>query len=461
MADFRIERDALGEVRVPADALYGAQTQRAIDNFPISGTAFPRVFIRALGMIKKAAARVNADLGMLDAARAEAIMAAADEVTTGKWDDHFPVDIYQSGSGTSTNMNANEVIANRAIQILGGIPGSKTVHPNDHVNRSQSTNDVIPTAIHVSAFILARETLLPAMSHLHEILTGRERELDDVVKTGRTHLMDAVPIKMSQEISGWAHQVRQGIERIESCLPRLAMLAIGGTAVGTGINAHPEFGKRMAARLGAETGLPFEETANHFAAQSAVDSAVELSSHVKTAALSLIKICNDLRLMNSGPVAGLSEISLPAVQLGSSIMPGKINPVICEAVTMVCVQVVGNDAAITAASQHGNFQVNIMLPLIAHNLLQSVTILAHAARLLADMAVAGFTVNRTHIEELLGRNPVLVTALSPAIGYDRAVMIAQKAFAEKRSIKDVAAEMTELTSEELGRLLDPRSMTGK
>lgn len=460
MADFRIERDTLGEVRVPADALYGAQTQRAIDNFPISGTGFPRIFIRSLGLIKKVAARVNSELGMLEAAKAEAIMAAADEVAAGRWDSQFPVDIYQSGSGTSTNMNANEVIANRAIQILGGIPGSKTVHPNDHVNSGQSTNDIIPTAIHVSAFLLAQETLLPALRHLHETLTGREQELDDVVKTGRTHFMDAVPIKMSQEISGWAYQVSQAIDRIESCLPRLAMLAIGGTAVGTGINAHPEFGKRMAAQLAAETGLPFEETANHFASQSAVDTAAELSGHIKTAALALIKICNDLRLMNSGPVAGLSEISLPAVQLGSSIMPGKINPVICEAVTMVCIQVVGNDAAVTAASQHGNFQVNIMLPLIAHNLLQSVTILAHAARLLADRAVAGFTVNREHIAELLGRNPVLVTALSPTIGYDKAVMIAQKAFAEKRSIRDVAAEMTELPPEELERLLDPRSMTG-
>ncbi|MBA4371807.1 MAG: aspartate ammonia-lyase [Thermodesulfovibrio sp.] len=461
MTDFRIEHDALGEVSIPADALYGAQTQRAIDNFPLSGTAFPRVFIRSLGLIKKAAAMANEDLGMLDAAKAAAITAAADEVIAGRWDTQFPVDIFQSGSGTSTNMNANEVIANRAIQLSGGAPGAKTIHPNDHVNRGQSTNDVIPTAIHVSAFILASESLLPALRHLHGALIKRMQELDDVVKTGRTHLMDAVPIRMSQEISGWAHQIRQAIERIESCLPRLAMLAIGGTAVGTGINAHPEFGKRVAALLAAETGLPFEETGNHFTSQAAVDTAAELSGHVKTAALSLIKICNDLRLMNSGPVAGLSEISLPAVQLGSSIMPGKTNPVICEAVTMVCVQVIGNDTAITIGSQCGNFEVNIMLPLIAHTLLQSVSILAHAARLLADKAVAGFTVNREHIAELVGRNPILVTALSPIIGYDKAAMIARKAFAEKRSIKDVAAEMTELTSEELDRLLDPRSMTGK
>ncbi|MGC2062992.1 MAG: class II fumarate hydratase [Thermodesulfovibrionales bacterium] len=466
MTDLRIEHDALGEVHVPVDALYGAQTQRAIDNFPISGMRFPQIFIRSLGLIKKAAARVNTDLGMLEARKAEAIMAAADEVASGRWDDQFSVDIFQSGSGTSTNMNANEVIANRAMQILSKTPGSKpgseeTIHPNDHVNMGQSTNDVMPTAIHVSAFILASEALLPALHHLHKTITGREQELDDVVKTGRTHLMDAVPIRMSQELSGWAHQVSQAIDRIESCLPRLAMLAIGGTAVGTGINAHAEFGKRVATLLAAETGFPFRETANHFAAQAAVDTAAELSGHLKTAALALIKICNDLRLMNSGPGAGLSEISLPALQPGSSIMPGKINPVICEAVTMVCVQVIGNDTAITAGSQFGSFEVNIMLPLMAHNLLQSVTILAHAARLLADKAVAGFTVNREHIAEFVGRNPVLVTALAPVIGYDKAVVIAKKAIAEKRSIRDVAAEMTELSLENLDRLLDPRSMTGK
>lgn len=462
MDDFRREQDALGEVLIPAGALYGAQTQRALNNFPLSGFRVPRVFIRSLGLIKKAAARVNADLGLLDAATAEAIIAAADEVAAGSWDAQFPVDVFQSGSGTSTNMNANEVIANRAIQLLGGIPGSKDlVHPNDHVNKGQSTNDVIPTAVHVSACLLANETLLPALRHLHATLVSREQELTDIVKTGRTHLMDAVPISMGQEISGWAFQVSQASERIEGCLPRLARLALGGTAVGTGINTHPEFGARTARLLAAETGLPFEETANHFASQAAVDTAAELSGHLKTAALSLIKICNDLRLMNSGPLTGLSEISLPAVQLGSSIMPGKINPVICEAVTMVCLQVIGSDAIITSGGQFGNFEVNIMLPLIAHNLLQSETLLANAARLLADKAVAGFTVNREHIAAFVGRNPMLITALAPRIGYDKAVLLAQKAVAEKRSIQDIAAELTDLPAEELARLLDPRLMTGK
>ena len=459
MPNFRIERDALGEVRLPADALYGAQTQRAIENFPISGIRFPRVFIRSLGLIKKAAAKVNTDLGMLELEKADAIMAAADEVASGKWDDQFPVDVFQSGSGTSSNMNANEVIANRSIQILGGKLGSKTIHPNDHVNMCQSTNDVIPSAIHISAFTITSESLLPALLHLHDKLKIREIELDDVIKTGRTHLMDAVPIRMGQEIGGWAHQVIQSIHRIESCLPWLAKLAIGGTAVGTGINAHPEFGKRMAAMLALYTGFPFVETENHFASQAAVDTVVELSGQVKTAALALIKICNDLRLMNSGPVAGLSEISLPALQLGSSIMPGKINPVICEAVTMVCEQVIGNDTTITMGSQSGNFEVNIMLPLVAYNMIQSLTILGNAARILADKAVAGFIVNRKHITELLERNPVLVTALAPVIGYDKAVLIAQKAYVEGRSIKDVAAEMTDISPEELDRLLDPRLMS--
>jgi fumarate hydratase class II len=461
MTDFRIEHDMLGEVRVPAAALYGAQTQRAIDNFPISGIRFPRVFILSLCLIKKAAAQVHADLGLLEPEKATAIITAADEVISGRWDEQFPVDVFQSGSGTSTNMNVNEVIANRAIQLLGGEPGSKTLHPNDHVNRGQSTNDVMPTAIHISAFILAKETLLPALRHLHETFKIRERDFEDVVKTGRTHLMDAVPIRMSQEISGWAHQIMQSIQRIESCFPRLARIAIGGTAVGTGINAHPEFGRRMAVLLAAATGLPIEETDNHFAAQAAPDTAVELSCHVKTAALSLIKICNDLRLMNSGPAAGLSEISLPAVQPGSSIMPGKINPVICESVTMVCAQVIGNDAVITAGCQHGSFEVNIMLPVIAHNLLQSLTILSHATRLLADKAVAGFSVNRKHIAEQVERNGMLVTALSPIIGYDKAAIIAQRASAEGRSIKAIAVEMTDIPSEELDRILDPRLLTGR
>jgi len=459
MSQFRTERDSLGEVQVPADALYGAQTQRAVENFPISGIRFPRVFIRALGLIKGAAAEVNQELGLLDAQRAQAIRQAAEEVAEGRWDAHFPIDIFQTGSGTSTNMNANEVIANRATQLLGGEIGSKLVHPNDHVNMGQSSNDVIPTAIHVSAYLEVQEVLLPALRHLREVLLRRAAELDDVVKTGRTHLMDAMPVRMGQEIGGWAYQVAQGIERIESCLPRLAKLALGGTAVGTGINAHPEFASRVAQKLAERIGIPFVESDNHFAAQSAMDAAAELSAHLKTTATALMKIANDLRWMNSGPIAGLGEIALPALQPGSSIMPGKVNPVICESVMMVCAQVMGNDVAVALGNQHGNFQLNVMLPLIAHNLLQSITILGNAARVLADKAVAGFTVNRERIAEAVGKNPILVTALNPVIGYDRAAQIAKRAYAEGRSLRDVALEMTDLSAEELDRLLDPRPMT--
>jgi fumarate hydratase class II len=402
---------------------------------------------------------VNQELGLLDAQKAQAIRQAAEEVAEGRWDAHFPIDIFQTGSGTSTNMNANEVIANRATQLLGGEIGSKLVHPNDHVNMGQSSNDVIPTAIHVSAYLEVQEVLLPALRHLHKVLLRRAAELDDVVKTGRTHLMDAMPVRMGQEIGGWAYQVAQGIERIESCLPRLAKLALGGTAVGTGINAHPEFALRVAQKLAERTGIPFVESDNHFAAQSAMDAAAELSAHLKTTATALMKIANDLRWMNSGPIAGLGEIALPALQPGSSIMPGKVNPVICESVMMVCAQVMGNDVAVALGNQHGNFQLNVMLPLIAHNLLQSITILGNAARVLADKAVAGFTVNRERIAEAVGKNPILVTALNPVIGYDRAAQIAKRAYAEGRSLRDVALEMTDLSAEELDRLLDPRPMT--
>jgi len=446
--EMRSERDSLGEVLVPAGALYGAQTQRAVENFPISDERFPAVFIRALGLIKEAAAEVNAELGLLDNEKAQAIVQAAGEVASGEWDDQFPIDIFQTGSGTSTNMNANEVIANRASQILGGELGSKLVHPNDHVNLGQSSNDVIPAAIHVSALITVQQGLLPALRHLHLTLERRAAELEGVVKTGRTHLMDAMPVRLSQEISGWAYQVVQSIERIEGCMLRLGRLAIGGTAVGTGINAHPEFGGRVAAVLAGRTG-----------AQSAMDTATELSGHLKTTASALMKIANDIRWMNSGPIAGLGEITLPALQPGSSIMPGKINPVICEATMMVCAQVMANDLAVTIGNARGNFELNVMLPLIAHNLLQSITILGNAARVLADKAVNGFTVNRERIAELLDRNPILVTALNPVIGYDKAAQVAKRAYAEGRSIKEVAAEMTDLSPEELDRLLDPRRLT--
>jgi len=456
----RIEKDSLGPVNLPADALYGAQTQRAVDNFPISGIRFPRTFIRALGLIKAAAARVNRDLGLLDPTLADAIIRASQEVADGRWDDQFPVDIFQTGSGTSTNMNANEVIANRAIQLLGGQIGSRTpVHPNDHVNMSQSSNDVIPTAIHVAAYLEVREGLLPALHHLHKALSEKAVELDDVVKTGRTHLMDALPVRLGQEFSGYAAQIAQGVQRVEGVLPRLAELAIGGTAVGTGANAHPEFGRRAAAALANATGLPFREAENHFAAQAAMDTAVELSGQLKTLAVSLMKIANDLRWMGSGPQAGLGEITLPALQPGSSIMPGKVNPVIPEAVTMVCAQVMGNDVTVTIAGQSGNFELNVMLPVLAHNLLESIRLLASAARLLADRAIRGLTVNRERIAALVERNPILVTALNPLIGYDRAAEIARRAYAEDRPVRDVAREMTGLSNEELNTLLDPRALT--
>jgi len=457
MTDFRIEKDSLGDVKVPVDALYGAQTQRAIENFPVSGIRFPRAFIRALGLIKVAAAEVNAELDMLDTTTAQAIQQAALEVADGKWDDHFPLDIFQTGSATSTNMNANEVIARRATQILGS--SEARVHPNNHINMGQSSNDVIPSAIHISAFLQVSEVLLPSFKHLHKVLKKREPEFHDIVKTGRTHLMDAMPILLSQEISGWAFQVAQAIERIESCLPRLAKLAIGGTAVGTGINAPSGFGRRVADKIVQRTKHPFTETDNHFAAQAMMDSAVELSGNLKTTASSFMKMANDLRWMNSGPIAGLGEISLPALQPGSSIMPGKVNPVMCEVMMMACAQVMGNDVAVSVSNQQGNFELNVMLPVIVHNLLQSITLLGNAAGLLADKAVAGFTVNRQHIAGLVGQNPILVTALNPVIGYDKAAQIAKKAYAEGRSLKDVAAEMTDLSKEELNHLLDPRKMT--
>jgi fumarate hydratase class II len=459
LTDYRVERDSLGDVHVPAEALYGAQTQRAVENFDISGMRFPRVLIRALGLIKAAAAQVNVDLGLLDTEKAAAIEQAAEEVADGRWDDHFPIDIFQTGSGTSTNMNANEVIANRATQILGGDLGSKLVHPNDDVNMGQSSNDVIPTAIHVSAMIQVDEALLPGLRHLQAMLRTRAADLDDVVKTGRTHLMDAMPVRMGQEVGGWAYQVEQGIARIESCQPRVAQLALGGTAVGTGVNAHPEFGRRVAEKLAARTNLPFAEAGNHFAAQAALDTVTELSGHLKTMASALLKIANDMRWMNSGPMAGLGEIVLPALQPGSSIMPGKINPVICEAMMMVCAQVIGNDVTVTMGNERGNFQLNVMMPVMVHNLLQSLTILGNAAQTLADKAIAGMTVNREHIARFVEQNPILVTALNPVIGYDKAAQIAKKAYAEGRRIKEVAAAETDLSPEELDRLLDPLRMT--
>jgi fumarate hydratase class II len=408
-----------------------------------------------LGLIKAAAAQVNQDLGLLDDQLSAAIQQAANEVAEGRWDDQFPIDIFQTGSGTSTNMNANEVIATRAAQILGD-----KVHPNDHVNMGQSSNDAIPSAIHVAAYLETVENLLPALRHLHDTLIKKASQYDDVVKTGRTHLMDAMPVRLSQEIGGWAAQVEMSVERIESSLPRLGELAQGGTAVGTGINAHAEFGDRIATVLSERTSGHFKETRDHFAAQAAVDSVVEFSGQLKATATALMKIADDLRWMNSGPIAGLGEIALPSLQPGSSIMPGKVNPVISEAMMMVAAQVMGNDVTIGIAGSRGNFQLNVMLPVIAHNLLESISLLSNASRVLADKAIAGFTVNREKITGLVDKNPILVTALNAIIGYDLGARIAKRAYAEGRTLREVAREMTDLTDEELDRYLDPRPMTG-
>jgi fumarate hydratase class II len=453
MSDYRTERDSMGELRVPTKALYGAQTQRAVDNFPISGLAMPREFIRALGLIKSAAAQANADLGHLPKTKAKAIRKAAERVAAGEFDAHFPIDVFQTGSGTSSNMNANEVIAHVAATA-----GAK-VHPNDDVNNGQSSNDVIPTAIQLSAALGVSERLLPALEHLRKTLERRARELRNVAKTGRTHLMDAMPVTFGQELGGWAAQIRSDIERIGDALKRLRRLPQGGTAVGTGINADAKLGPAIAKELTRMTGVRFESAENYFEGISAQDAAVEMSGQLKTLACSLMKIANDLRWMNSGPLAGLGEIELPALQPGSSIMPGKVNPVIPEAVTMVCAQVIGNDATITIAGQSGNFQLNVMLPVIALNLLQSIAILSTSVRLLADKAIAGFKVRGDRIKEALERNPILVTALNPVIGYEKGAATAKRAYKEGRPILDVALETTGLSRKELARLLDAQALT--
>jgi len=451
---FRIERDSMGELQVPEHALWGAQTQRAVQNFPISGLPMPRGFIRALGLIKWATAGANAELGLMPTTKAVAIQGVALKVADGEYDEHFPIDVFQTGSGTSSNMNANEVIAKLATEQLGA-----AVHPNDDVNMGQSSNDVIPTAVHLSAAILIAEQLLPNLVHLKETLEAKAEENKDVIKTGRTHLMDAMPVSLAQELGGWASQVGQAIDRLEESLPRLCRLAQGGTAVGTGINAHPNFGAKVAVLLSEATHLEFAPAANYFEAMSSQDTAVEISGHLKTLAVSLTKIANDLRWMNSGPLAGLGEITLPALQPGSSIMPGKINPVIPEAVAMVAAQVIGNDATITIGGQSGNFQLNVMLPVVAYNLLQSIDISANAVRQLADRAIAGFTVNAENLNHALERNPILVTAMNSVIGYDKGAAIAKKAYAESRPVREVAKEMTDLTDEEIDRLLDPAELT--
>jgi len=444
----------MGELKVPADALWGAQTQRAVDNFPVSGLRMPRGFIRAVGLVKWAAARANEDMGFLEPDVADAIRTAAAAVAAGDYDEHFPIDVFQTGSGTSTNMNANEVIAHLASDALG-----RAVHPNDHVNMGQSSNDVIPTAIHVSASLGVVEDLVPALEHLAGTIEIKIQDCGEIVKTGRTHLMDAMPVTFGQEMGGWAAQIRSGVDRVKGALTRLNRLAQGGTAVGTGINAHPEFGIRVAEALAGETGIDFSPNSDFFESLSSQDAAVELSGQLKTVAVSMMKIANDLRWMNSGPLAGLGEIALPALQPGSSIMPGKVNPVIPEATAMVAAQVIGNDTSITIGGQAGNFQLNVMLPMIALNLLQSIEILAAVARLLADKAIAGFTINEERLTDALERNPILVTALNPVIGYEKGAATAKKAYAEGRPIREVAREMTDLEDEELARLLDPAALT--
>jgi fumarate hydratase class II len=450
----RVEHDSMGALDVPLEALWGAQTQRAIQNFPPSGLIMPRAFIRALGLIKFAAAGANGELGDLAPARVQAIQREALAVAEGRYDDQFPVDVFQTGSGTSSNMNVNEVIANLATRSLGDV-----VHPNDDVNMGQSSNDVIPTAIHVAAALLLSEHLLPGLVRLREVLNLRAEEFRDLVKTGRTHLMDAMPITLGQELGGWCAQVGENQARLNDVMPRLLRLAQGGTAVGTGINARPEFGATFARHLAARTQLAFLPSDNYFAALSSQDTAAELSGQLKVLGVSLMKIANDLRWMNSGPLAGLGEIALPALQPGSSIMPGKVNPVIPEAVAMMSAQVMGNDVTIGIAAQSGNFQLNVMLPVIAYNLLQSLELLGIGCRNLADHALAGFRINRERIVSALDRNPILVTALNPVIGYDKGAAIAKKAYAEGRPVLEVAAEMTDLSVTELEHLLNPLALT--
>ncbi|MGA7296584.1 MAG: class II fumarate hydratase [Rhodanobacteraceae bacterium] len=450
---FRVEHDSMGELKVPAEALWGAQTQRAVDNFPVSGRAMPDQFIRALGLVKAAAAESNVRLGHLSKRRGAAIRKAALRVAEGEVNAQFPIDVFQTGSGTSSNMNANEVIAH-----LASGSGVK-IHPNDHVNYGQSSNDVIPTAIHVSATLVASEQLLPALKHLKKTINKRSRQLRRVAKTGRTHLMDAMPITFGQELSGWAAQVDSAIARIEDALKRMRRLPLGGSAVGTGINADPKFGAGVASELKKLTGVRFESADNYFEGIASQDAAVELSGQLKAYAVALMKIANDLRWMNSGPLAGLGEIELEALQPGSSIMPGKINPVIPEAAAMVAAQVIGNDATITVGGQAGNFQLNVMLPVIALNLLESIEILANASRLMADKAIASFKVNKDKIGEALDKNPVLVTALNPVIGYEKGAAIAKKAYKEKRPIMEVAREESGLSESELKKLLNPLKLT--
>ena len=448
----------MGELEVPEGAYYGASTMRAVKNFPISDLRFPRRFIHALGLIKLASAEVNADLGLLDRRLAEAVIRAAGEVADGALDDQFVLDIFQTGSGTSTNMNANEVIANRAVQLMGGEFGSRLIHPNDHVNICKSSNDVIPTAIHLSALIAIQQDLVPALEKLEAALRAKSQELMPVIKTGRTHLQDATPIRLGQAFLGLAGQAERAIRRLRHAQQELGEVALGGTAVGTGVNAHPEFASRVCARLSEMAGVEIRETDNHFQAQNTLDGIVETSGLLKSIAVSMLKLANDLRWMGSGPRAGIGEIDLPAVQPGSSIMPGKVNPVIAEAVTMVCAQVIGNDLTISIAGQSGNFELNVMMPVAAYNLLQSIAILATSLDNLVEQCICGITATARG-PEMVERGLMLTTSLAPVIGYDAAADIAKEAYQSGRTIREVAREKTRLSETELDEILDPSAMT--
>jgi len=459
MSDHRIEKDSLGEVKVPADAWYAAQTQRAFDNFPISGIRFSRRFIQALGTIKMAAAKANQDLGILDAEKMDLIVAAAGKVRNGDVDNQFVLDIFQTGSGTSSNMNTNEVISNLATVAAGGKKGDKTVHPNDHVNMSQSSNDVIPTAMHVSAVVAMKEDLLPALEAFRSALQTKADEFDNVVKSGRTHLMDATPVRLGQEFGGYAAQISQSMARIEASMEELKELALGGTATGTGINCPAGFAPKAIDHISQATGIAFREADNHFAAQAAKDAFVQASGSLNTLAVALLKIANDIRHLSSGPTSGLSEIKLPAIQPGSSIMPGKVNPVLSEAMMMVSARVMGNHTTITVGGQHGNFELNVMMPVMAHAMLESIHILSGAMNAFRTGCLVGIEADRERCRELLELNPSIATALNRTIGYDMASKVAKKSAAEKKSVRDVVLEMELMDEATLNEVLDVRHMT--
>jgi len=453
---FRIEKDSLGEMKVPEDALYGPQTQRAVENFPISGQRFGRRFIEALGLVKRAAAETNAELGHLEAPIAEAVAGAAAEVAEGRWDEQFVLDVYQTGSGTSTNMNANEVIARRATQLM---KGKGTVHPNDHVNFGQSSNDVIPTAIHVAARVAIEKELVPGLEHLRDALARKAAEFDGVMKSGRTHLMDATPVRLGQEFAGYAAQVTKGIERVRRASTELEELALGGTATGTGINTDPGFAAGAVARLAKATGIAFREADDHFEAQGAKDAAVSTAGALNTVATSLMKIADDIRWLGSGPTSGIAEIRLPAIQPGSSIMPGKVNPVMSEATMMVCARVMGNHTTVTVAGSRGNFELNVMMPVLAHALLESITLLASVSRAFADNCVIGIEANEERARDLLELNPSIATALNPYIGYDKAADVAKESAKRGVSVRQVVLERKLLPADKVDEALDVHGMT--